>query len=221
MLLFHDSHPENKNMGEIITHVQNFFLKHKHDDATPIFEDVMKQYAPTHNNSTYYRLYSYLLNNMRKKNIEAILEIGALSGSLAQSLSEVFPESVIVGIHTTLDHIKHGIDNPMVTYIKGDVTSPEIAKSLSVYFDLIIDDVSREQKDKLAALNAFAPFLRTGGTFIIKDILGCRNLVELRNELEETARKHDLSTPIDWYDMQHITGRVNDVVAVLRRSSHA
>ncbi len=237
MLLFHDSSPADwSDSGrQTIMHVKNFFLSRQDNflsrrdnecfQSHKNFEEIMNRYASANNmygtdktvGHAYGPLYSYLLETMNKKNVHAVLEIGVFSGASVQSLSEFFPKAVVVGIDITLDHVKFGNDNPMVTYIKGDGTSAEVAKSLAVNFDLVIDDGSHIAEDQVAALDAFAPFLRPGGMFIIEDISSRNNLVDLRNELEKVAIKHGLTTPIDWFDMRHIAGRFDDIVAVIRR----
>jgi predicted O-methyltransferase YrrM len=233
-------------LGEVITHVKNFFMSRASlsSSSTSIsgtssngtssitnvmsMEDIMNRYASTNNmygtdktmGHAYGPLYSYLLDTMRRKgNVEAVLEIGVFSGASVQSLSEYFPQAVVVGIDITLDHVKYGKDNPMVTYIKGDGTSADVAKGLSVYFDVVLDDGSHLPGDQIAALDAFAPFLRPGGMYIIEDISSRNNLTELRDNLEIVAKRHGLVTPIDWYDMRHIAGRFDDIVAVIRRAS--
>jgi len=230
MMLYHDSPPAPDSNRQTITHVKNFFLSrdnnnNNNNNSTKSFEEIMSRYASANNmygtdktiGHAYGPLYSYLLGTMNKKDVHAVLEIGVFSGASVQSLSEFFPKAVVVGIDITLDNVKFGNDNPMVTYIKGDGTSAEVAKSLAVNFDLVIDDGSHIAEDQVAALDAFAPFLRHGGMFIIEDISSRNNLVDLRNELEKVAIKHGLTTPIDWIDMRHIAGRFDDIVAVIRR----
>lgn len=189
MLLFHDSHPTITPQETVtVSQVKNFFLSHC----------VGNELA----------LYTYLFSGMCKKGgctVEAILEMGVSTGASTQSLSERFPDAVVVGIDNTLDNVKYGKENPMVTYIKGNY---EVAKSLCVYFDLVIDrGSSKSDKEQVAAFDAFAPFLRPGGTFIIECCFVFYNHTEMRNELEKVAEKHKLVTPIDW---------LNNMVAVIR-----
>lgn len=190
------------------------------------FEDALRKYASDHNETgtdkttshAYGPLYSHLFDPMREVDaVDAVLEIGVYSGASAQAISEFFPDAAVVGVDVTLDRVKFGLDNPMITFVQGDGTDPALAKSLDTQFDIIIEDASHRADDQVAAVHAFGPYLSPGGLFVIEDISGQQDLAVLRERLETAAKEHGLETPIGWYDLRAVKGQFDDIVAVIRR----
>jgi predicted O-methyltransferase YrrM len=194
--------------------------------AHATFEDALRKYASDHNETgtdkttshAYGPLYSHLFDPMRERDaVDAVLEIGVYSGASVQAMSEFFPDAAIVGVDVTLDRVRFGRDNPMVTFVQGDGTDPALAESLGTQFDIIIEDASHAADDQVAAVLAFGPYLAPGGLFVIEDISGQQDLAALRERLEAAAKEHGLETPIGWYDLRAVKGQFDDIVAVIRR----
>jgi predicted O-methyltransferase YrrM len=237
-LLFNDWTPAPTPREECvqIRQVADFFADHrassKRTSPPPIvhatFEDALRKYASDHNETgtdkttshAYGPLYSHLFDPMRAGDaVDAVLEIGVYSGASAQAFSEFFPDAAIVGIDVSLERVRFGLDNPMVTFVQGDGTDPSLAKSLDTQFNIIVDDASHRPDDQVAAVRAFGPYLAPGGAFVIEDISGQQDLASLKERLETAAKEVGLETPIGWYDLRAVKGQFDDIVAVIRRAA--
>tara|TARA_R110000824_G_scaffold120382_1_gene275595 strand:+ start:1330 stop:2040 length:711 start_codon:yes stop_codon:yes gene_type:complete len=132
---------------------------------------------PNHN---YAWLYDHWMANRRTDAVN-LLEIGVTrtfrdgrSFPCASVLgwAEYFPNGSVVGYD--LADWTGAVDNPRISFFKGDQGSPaDLARFHSDYrlkrFDYIIDDGSHKTKDQVTSFVKLFPKLRFGGTYIIED----------------------------------------------------
>eukprot|EP00798_Chlamydomonas_sp_ICE-L_P017296 gene17296-biopygen26212 len=187
------------------------------------FEEAMRSHKSSKNTvHAYGPLYAFLFDPLRETDcMEAILEIGVQQeGSFANAFSAFFPDAAIVGIVAPTDPpppIESPDDdkNSMITHLQGEGSSTEFARQLDVHFDLIVHTTSAS---KVGALQAFAPYLKPGGLFVIESVIvgsaahHQRDLPSLMTEMDANATACGLVTH-KWYDLRNVKGMPEDVVA--------
>lgn len=142
-------------------------------------------------------------------NVKNVLEIGTNKGSSLRIWAEFFPNAMVHGIDITRvyedpDKLNHPrIKTHLVN--QGSTTELEAFANFTtknVEFDLIIDDGSHDQYDQQLSLGLLFSKLRSGGLYVIEDLITGENwwdsnLYNKRNirptrilmqELEQTGR---------------------------------
>ena len=200
-----------------------------------LFENYLAKYASTDNKSgtdkttthAYGPIYSKLFSELKTAcqscgGVKRVLELGVLSGASCLAFADYFENARIDGIDITLDNVKFGLDHKRIHLHCVNATSKETATSIwaadpaNAMFDLVLDDASHLPDDQVASLEAYGGFIADHGLFVIEDIDG-KHLETLRPRLEAAARAHGLDT-IRWYDLRHVSGRYDDIVAIFSKS---
>lgn len=136
-----------------------------------------------------------------------LLEVGTACGNSIRMWAEYFgPKAEIVGVDI---HIDFSAPNPppLVTLIQADATKPDVLEMLGAdTFDVIIDDGSHMQADQEATFRLLSPHVRTGGLYIIEDILSPEALPVLTS----------LHPNCEVIDLRHVKGRFDDMLLVYR-----
>lgn len=184
------------------------------------FEEAMRSHKSLKSSvHAYAPLYAFLFDPFRENDsLEAILEIGVQqAGAFANALSSFFPDAAVVGsVGPTDPPIEESPDNSMITYVHGDGSSNEFARQLDLQFDLIVHTTSAS---KVGALQAFAPYLKPGGLFVIESVIvgsAHQDIPSLVSEMNAIATASGLET-YKWYDLRNVKGVPEDVVAVFQR----
>lgn len=114
----------------------------------------------------------------------SLLEIGTRHGASLALWSSYFEFGLIMGIDnysdkTLLDNPpEHNwVSRPNVKVLSADAYDPKVAKSISIAFDVIIDDGPHSLQSQKAALKLYLPKLKTDGLLIIEDIQSRGRLV--------------------------------------------
>lgn len=203
-----------------VTQVRDFL----HAMAPP-FDTVLRRHQAAHNDNgtdkttthAYGPLYARLFDPLRE-HARDVLEIGVYSGASVVALAEFFEGARITGIDVTLDKLRFGRDNPRIEYRVLDGTRPESATALGRDWDVVLDDASHRPDHQLASLLAFGPRVRPGGMYVIEDIDGRHDgAAALRDGLRELATRIGFDR-FEWYDLRHVKGQYDDIVAVMRKS---
>tara|TARA_R110000772_G_scaffold2311_13_gene8028 strand:- start:65 stop:736 length:672 start_codon:yes stop_codon:yes gene_type:complete len=143
--------------------------------------------ATTHR---YCRAYFTLFNDI-KYNIKRFMEIGVLEGNSLAAWSELLPNAAIVGVENSKElERSHGNmlressnlfgldqkDSKRISLRYYDSTSHAQARrermNESNMFDIIVDDGDHNPYAQLATFYAHEELLKTGGTYIIEDMIG-------------------------------------------------
>lgn len=194
------------------------------------FLEILKKYSSDVANETgtdkntvhsYGDVYASILSTLKENASNSstalhILEIGIYSGAFLRVLHEYIPDAVIYGIDIDISRVRYINNTPNVHIYQMDGNDPSSAPTLNQTYDLIIEDGSHAVKDQIITLDNFAPYLKSGGTYIIEDIQDNGNNVEiLRPELEKLATKHDLT--MEWMDLKHIKNRYDDILVIFKK----
>lgn len=189
----------------------------------PTLQDIFAKYASTCCDTgtdkttvhSYGDLYSSLLAPM-KSDVRNVLDIGACSGASACVWAEFFEDARVDAIDIDLSRVR--FHHPRVTFHRVNAASSLVAhyhQSLAPQYDLVVDDGSHEPADQLQALRNFGPRLTPGrGVFILEDI-DRAHMPWLKEKLASEAVS--LGLVMEWFDLQHVKGRYDDIVAVFRR----
>ena len=145
----------------------------------------------------------FLRQKFAPENIRNVLEIGTNKGSSLRIWAEIFPNARIDGIDITRQYeIASNLDHPRInTHIldSGDpIAMLEFAYGFGG-FDIIIDDGSHEQSDQQIAWGTLFHCLRSGGLYVIEDLItgenwwdgrvyNKRNIVPTRDLIQELQR---------------------------------
>jgi 2-polyprenyl-3-methyl-5-hydroxy-6-metoxy-1,4-benzoquinol methylase len=186
------------------------------------FLDILTKYSNpdvgsgTDKNTThsYGELYNMILSGLETKENVSILEIGILSGAFLKVVAEFLPHASIYGIDITLDNIKYDLNTPQFHIYKMDGTLRSSAEKLNQSYDIIIEDGSHTPEDQVKTLDAFAPYIKPGGMYIIEDISE-QGFQELHSKLSMIAKSYGLI--MECYDLRNTKNRFDDIVAVFKR----
>lgn len=157
---------------------------------------------------SYDEVYPFLFQQFLGKE-NNILEIGVAIGGGLKLLSEVFPESRIFGIDRSFSQLDQSILNETITLIQpcdqadtsGFLTIfPEIPK-----FDIIIEDASHDYGKSMESFEAFSPYMKVGGIYIIEDIFP--QFYDLYKQDER----------FQIVDLKCVKDRQDDVIAIYRK----
>lgn len=187
------------------------------------FYDLLSEYGSQNNVMgtdketihSYGPIYERIINGMAKRRNLKILEIGILSGSFVQVLHELFPHAEVYGVDISLKNYKYHHQNKNsknVHIFEMDGTSKETADYLNECFDLIIEDGSHLPDHQKKTLDAFAPYLKKNGVFVIEDIP--QGSDKLKQDLARIGVKHHLT--MEWVDLTHVKHRFDDILAIFR-----
>lgn len=162
---------------------------------------------------SYGAIYKSLLTELQERNHLTILEIGIGNGSFLQVLHEVLPNAKIYGIDVDLSPYRYNKSNPHIQLFQMDGTRPETADYVNQSFDLIIEDASHIPLHQKQTLDAFAPYLKKNGIYVLEDIVQGNEV--LQKDLETIGHKHNLN--MEWIDLTFKKQRIDDIMAVFRR----
>lgn len=180
------------SLAEIFSRIGHFGSDAGHNDR-----------GSTH---SYIDVYEQLLAPFRKRC--DILEIGIAQGMGLKLFGEYLgPESTLTGIDISIIFDTKEFDNRF-KFVVGDATKPEIVEKLGgKRFDVVLDDGSHMQADQVATFNLLKNSMRSGGIYVIEDILSPDiALTELTG----------LHSPHEVYDLRHVKGRFDDVLICFR-----
>jgi hypothetical protein len=123
--------------------------------------------------SLYLREYDRLFAPYREQTI-SLLEIGVQNGGSLEIWSQYFPNAQkFVGCDINPDCAKLTYDDPRISVIVGDATTPETQAQVlaqSATYDLIIEDGSHTSSDIVKAFARYFPSLKNGGIFVAEDL---------------------------------------------------
>lgn len=157
---------------------------------------------------SYIEVYETLLAPYRQN--ASFMEIGLAAGWSLAMWQEYFGEDArILGADISIIFDRSPfLSDPRVTIVQADATKPEFLNAIGERtFDVIIDDGSHMQTDQVATFNLLKPRMRTGGLYIIEDILA------LDLARHEFAALHPA---VQIYDRRSVKGRWDDVLIVYR-----
>lgn len=194
------------------------------------FLEILKKYSSDAANEngtdkntahSYGNVYASILSKLKEAAIKAsstlnMLEIGIYSGAFLRVLHEYIPDAVLYGIDIDISRVRYVNNIPNVHIYQLDGNDPTSASTLNQSYDLIIEDGSHAINDQIKTLDNFAPYLKSGGIYIIEDIQDVNdNVKKLKPELEKLATKHDLI--MEWMDLKHIKNRYDDILVVFTK----
>lgn len=164
---------------------------------------------------SYFDTYDALLSKLRSRPGVKILENGIQTGAFLRTLAEYLPQAEIYGVDITLDELKYcNTNDPRIHLYEMDGTLSSTAMHIGENFDVIIEDASHIPEHQVASLDAFAPYIKEDGIYIIEDINGA--YVEyLQEKLATIATKHGLT--MEWKDMRQKTGLFDDIMVIFKR----
>ena len=124
----------------------------------------------------YVKAYSMLFD-ARRYHVNEMVEIGVASGQSMQIWARYFPRATVRGVDIKLRSVAQEIAHqwhPRVQLFELDSTdAAAIARSMNLQEgsqDIIIDDGLHEPTTNQRTLEAFWPYLRPGGYYVIEDI---------------------------------------------------
>ena len=156
---------------------------------------------------SYGPLYDTLLSPYRES-AKNVLELGILEGCSLRAWREFFPNATIRGVDNESGRLVH--DEPRIISYHMDTKDRDrfIATCADFpLFDVIVDDASHTIMEQVWAACCLWGRLEPGGIYIIEDILYPQYL-----PLFQAFQNVEL------YDLRHVRGQHDDLVAVLRKT---
>lgn len=155
---------------------------------------------------SYGPLYDTLLTPYRER-AKNVLELGILEGCSLRAWREFFPNATIHGVDNEIGRLIHNEPRIISHHIdtKDRDHFIEVCGALPI-FDVIVDDASHTIMEQVWAACCLWGRLAPGGIYIIEDILYPQYL-----PLFQAFQNVEL------YDLRHVRGQHDDLVAVLRR----
>jgi len=143
-----------------------------------------------------------------------ILEIGIFSGASLFAWAEYFshPDTRVIGIDMTTEHLRHTIPNPKVLMHIFDATIKENIESINGEFDFIIDDGSHILVHQMRSFELLKDKLTSGGVYIIEDIMSIDNANTLMNFVQ------NFGFNVKLYDTRQAKGRYDDIMLVINKA---
>jgi len=184
------------------------------------FEQVLLKYSSKDNlqgtdkatTHSYGPVYRTILQDLAGRDKMTILEIGILSGSFLQVLHELLPGAELHGIDIDLSRYRYPKDLPRIHLYERNGTLKETAAFVNQRFDLIIEDGDHSTTSQLKTLDAFAPYLKPNGYYVVEDIVSGNE--KHKQALEEMGRSHGLS--MEWLELTAEKNRYDDIIAIFR-----
>lgn len=190
-----------------------------------LLTDILERYSSFNNthgtdkttHHSYGDLYNNIFEPLQIKTDVSVLEIGILTGAFLQALSEyLHPSAIIHGIDIDVSNMIFAKNTPNVYVYQLDGTLKESAEKLNHHYDVIVEDGSHLPDHQCKTLDAFAPYLKEGGVYIIEDIHeACSG--ELQKHLCDISFRHGLV--MEWHDLRDKKNRFDDIVATFRRQA--
>jgi 23S rRNA U2552 (ribose-2'-O)-methylase RlmE/FtsJ len=135
-----------------------------------------------------------------------LLEIGLALGDSIKLFDTYFDNSKIVGVDISVVFPKTEYKNNVVI-IESDATKDNFLRHIKDdMFDIIIDDGSHMEADQVATFNLLKGKMKSGGVYIIEDILS----LDTNRQMFESL--HDNCEIIDMRD----NGRFDNVLIIYR-----
>lgn len=121
-------------------------------------------------------------HGMTPESVKSVLEIGTNKGSSLRMWAEFFPNAEIHGIDITREYeIADNLNHPRIhTHLLNQGSKTELDSFVNYElkgkkFDIIIDDGSHDQNDQQVSLGMLFGCLRSGGLYILEDIITGEN----------------------------------------------
>ena len=144
-------------------------VKYRTDKASVPYTDQVYSY-PSHTAHHYTAVYDRMFSPLRDKPV-ALLELGVCTGASMRMWADYFAhrDSKLVGIDIDLSLLGGTISDPRVTLHEGDQSDTNLLGPPSRQFDIIIDDASHVSSKTIESFQAWWPYLRDGGVYIVED----------------------------------------------------
>tara|TARA_B100000575_G_scaffold143271_1_gene114339 strand:- start:945 stop:1802 length:858 start_codon:yes stop_codon:yes gene_type:complete len=163
--------------------LDSLFINFNCDKGTYFF--VGEERILSHNYSIHYEKY---LRYLKEKKFN-LLELGSHEGKGLASFYFYFPNARIIGANINPFQMKYS--SKRINELFVDVSSKEILKSLSNYYDneldVIVDDASHNLRDIIIAFSILFKKLKKGGIYIIEDINQFKVFPELNPYVNEIS----------------------------------
>ena len=183
----------------------------------------------------YINAYDKLFAPYQHKKIN-FMEVGILLGGSLEMWNEYFPKANLYGVddfsqvHTNSDFggidVSHDIvvdklsKYDRITFIEpvnarnNDIVKDKIG-SLSIEFDIIIDDGDHNPTSQLEVFDNFVPYLSKTGVYVIEDVCGVAQANHIKNSINQKYN------PIGWYPEIEIMPfnihqRPDDILVVIK-----
>lgn len=135
------------------------------------------------------------------------MEIGLALGDSIKLVDRYFENSTILGVDISVVFTPEQYRND-VRIIETDATKADFIRHVEgLEFDIVIDDGSHMEQDQMASFELLKHKMKSGGLYIIEDILA---IDQNRKRFEKL---HDNCEVID---MRHLNGRFDNVLIVYR-----
>jgi hypothetical protein len=159
---------------------------------------------------SYIPVYEQIFGPLRDTPLR-MLEIGVKTGASLCAWDEYFthPDKQIHGADICPDWLRFEVKN----YHVVDATQRRALNELSGEWDVIVDDASHLPVHQLQSLEIFGPFIRTGGYYVIEDIIS----LEVAQELYVAACK--LGFDVTLHDLRPVKNREDDIMLVMKKKN--
>ena len=143
--------------------------------------DEMSKIAKAHNCNTdkvgqYLSFYDSLWNDFRDE-YKKVCEIGVKHGGSIRLWAEYFPNANVYAIDAIQENYDNVPDHERVFGFFGNTrernTAKEFEQTFGGDFDFILDDGCHQTSAQQIALGSFFPLVKSGGYYVIEDILAC------------------------------------------------
>jgi hypothetical protein len=159
---------------------------------------------------SYLPVYKSVLEPLRDTPLR-MLEVGVMTGASLRAWDEYFthPDKDIHGADIHPEWLTYEVKN----YHVVDATQ---RSALSVLgdkpWDVIIDDASHLPMHQLQTLEIFGPLIKSGGYYIIEDIVN----LDVAQVLYEAGTK--LGFDVTLHDLRPIKNRADDIMLVMKKT---
>jgi len=159
-------------------------------------------------NHSYLSVYEQTLGPLRDTPLR-MLEIGVMTGASLRAWDEYFthPDKQIHGADIHPEWLKYEVKN----YHVVDATQRKALEELGGEWDVVIDDASHLPTHQLQTLDIFGPNVKSGGYYIIEDIVS----LEVAQELFVAGT--ELSFDVTLHDLRPIKNRFDDIMLVMKK----
>jgi hypothetical protein len=159
---------------------------------------------------SYLPIYEEILGPLRDAPLR-MLEIGVMTGASLRAWDEYFtnPAKEIHGADICPQWLKFEVKN----YHVVDATQRRALEELGGEWDVVVDDASHFPVHQLQSLELFGPLIRTGGYYVIEDIIS----LEVAQELYVVGCK--LGFDVTLHDLRPIKNRSDDIMLVMKKKN--
>jgi 8-demethyl-8-(2-methoxy-alpha-L-rhamnosyl)tetracenomycin-C 3'-O-methyltransferase len=150
-----------------MTSMDDLAVSHRTDKASVPYTDRVYSY-PSHTAHHYTAVYDRMFTPLRDRPI-TLLELGVNAGASMRMWADYFPHpsAQFVGVDIDLEAAK--VTDPRITLHEGDQSDTTLVGPVGRQFDIIIDDASHISSKTVESFQAWWPYLRDGGTYIVED----------------------------------------------------